>query len=487
MDGRMKMNYLIGYDRSNPISIETYAQKLIGKSFREVWEADGIRSMDVVREVSTYGTAEVSETKRNKGNLGQIIEEKFFRYECNSDSRADFHEAGVELKGTPYKMNKKGSFSAKERLILTMIDYFHVVEEQFETSHLWNKSRLILLIYYLYERGIKYNLDYRIGYVKLFTPPEQDVKIIKHDFELIVSKIKAGKAHELSESDTLYLGAAPKAATSKNRRKQPFSDVLAKPRAFAFKNSYMTYVLNNYIMPGENTYEPIIAHGTVDSFEEYVVEKIARYRDYSIDDLCVKLDVNSKRRPKNLGAILVYRMLGIKGNHAEEFEKANIVVKTIRVGKNNKIKESMSFPTFKFKELIQEEWEDCAFGNYLRETRFLFVVYKFDENDVLRLKGCQFWNIPYDDLEIEVKSVWNETKRVLQEGLQVTVVNGKNFNNFPKASDNRVSHVRPHAQNSKDTYELPDGRQYPKQCFWLNNTYILSQLDEDFLKEYKIF
>ena len=41
---------------------------------------------------------------------------------------------------------------------------------------------------------------------------------------------------------------------------------------------------------------------------------------------------------------------------AEEFEKANIVVKTIRIGKNNKIKESMSFPTFKFKELVQEEF-----------------------------------------------------------------------------------------------------------------------------------
>ena len=51
--------------------------------------------------------------------------------------------------------------------------------------------------------------------------------------------------------------------------------------------------------------------------------------------------------------MLAYRMLGIKGNHAEEFEKANIVVKTIRIGKNNKIKESMSFPTFKFKELLQ--------------------------------------------------------------------------------------------------------------------------------------
>ena len=30
---------------------------------------------------------------------------------------------------------------------------------------------------------------------------------------------------------------------------------------------------------------------------------------------------------------------------------------------------------------------------------FLFVVYKFDKQNELRLKGCQFWNIPYDDLE----------------------------------------------------------------------------------------
>jgi hypothetical protein len=138
----------------------------------------------------------------------------------------------------------------------------------------------------------------------------------------------------------------------------------------------------------------------------------------------------------------------------------------------------MSFPAFKFKELVKEEWEDSTFGNYLRETRFLFVVYKFDENDVLRLRGCQFWNIPYQDLEVEVRLVWERTKQVLIDGLHIEVINGRQTNNFPKASENRVSHVRPHALNAQDTYELPDGRQYPKQCFWLNNSYILSQIDE---------
>ena len=471
------MEHMLGYDRTDSLSIEAFSQKLIGKTFREIWDEDDRRqSQTVNKDDTSYGISDVTETKRNKGNLGQIIEEKFFHYARNSDSRADFYEAGVELKVTPYRINRDGSLSAKERLILTMIDYFQVVNESFEESHFWNKSKLILLVYYLYEREIQYNIDYKIGYARLFTSPEQDVRIIRHDYLIIVSKIKAGKAHELSEGDTLYLGAAPKAATSKDRKKQPYSDVPAKPRAFAFKSSYMTYVLNNYIVPGKTTYEPIVQDEAVDSFEDYVVEKINRYRGYSVDDLCAEFNIAIKKRPKNLEAMLAYRMLGIKGNHAEEFEKASVAVKTIRIEKNNRIRENMSFPTFRFKELIKEEWDDSTFGNYLRETRFLFVVYKFDENDVLRLRGCQFWNIPYKDLEIQVRSVWEQTKRVIQEGLRITMVNGNRRNNFPKASENPVCHVRPHARNAQDTYELPDGRQYPKQCFWLNNSYIYSQL-----------
>ena len=476
----MNMDYIAEYDRTNPKSIEKYSQRMVGKTFRQILEEDEVRQPMVLRESrAPYGSAEVSVTKRNKGNLGQIIEESFFHYACNSDSRADFYEAGVELKVTPYRENKNGTLSAKERLILTMIDYCQVVKEKFEESHFWNKSKLILLVYYLYKEEIEFNLDYKIGYSRLFTPPEQDVKIIRHDYYIIVSKIKAGKAHELSEGDTLYLGAAPKAATSKNRRKQPFSDELAKPRAFAFKNSYMTYVLNNYIVPGAVTYDPIIQGETVDSFEDYVVDKIDRYRGCSVDELCVEFEVDREKKPKNLEAILAYRILGIKGNHAEEFEKANVVVKTIRIGKNDRIKESMSFPAFRFKELIQEEWDDSTFGNYLKETRFLFVVYKFDQDDVLRLRGCQFWNMPYDDLETEVKSVWERTKQVITDGLQVMLVNGIRKNNLPKASENPVCHVRPHAQNAQDTYELPDGRRYPKQCFWLNNTYIYAQIDDE--------
>lgn len=244
----------------------------------------------------------------------------------------------------------------------------------------------------------------------------------------------------------------------------------------------MTYVLNTFIIPGKTTYEPIISGTTTESFEDYVVNKIAQYKNYSEAQLCDLFGINFEKKPKNLEAMLAYKILGIKGNKAEEFEKAGIVVKTIRISKNNKIKENMSFPTFKFKELVKETWENSTFGNYLADTRFFFVVYKFDDNNELRLKGCQFWNIPYDDLNGNVKEVWNETVNVLKAGLVIKEVNGRLTNNFPKASQNPICHVRPHAQNKNDVYELPDGRTYPKQCFWLNNSYILSQLNNDFLE-----
>ena len=471
----MIMNYLIDYDKTDPKSIEKYAQGLIDLSFLDV--LNGYPVSEVKEDNPEY--ARTHEDKNFKGSLGNLIEEKYFHYKANSDSRADFPEAGVELKVSPYKIASDGSYVAKERLVLTMIDYFSIINESFEESHLWNKSRLILLVYYLYRPQIKNKLLYTINYAKLFTPPDQDKRIIMHDFYTIRDKIAAGLAHELSEGDTLYLGAATKAATSADRRKQPNSTELAKPRAFSYKNSYMTYVLNTYIIPGKDTYETIVADGVVDDFESYVISKIAEYRGKSVKQLCDMFSLDVSKKPKNLEAILTYKMLGIIGNRAEEFEKANIVCKVIRIGKNDKIKENMSFPTFKFTELVEEEWDDSTFGNYLRETRFFFVVFKEDANGELRVNGSQFWNIPYEVLENEVRSVWEKTKRVIKEGLVISEVNGKRTNNLPKQKDNRVCHVRPHANNAEDTYDLPDGRRYTKQCFWLNNSFIYSQLNEE--------
>lgn len=494
------------YDKKDPKSIEQYGKGMIGKTFRQIWKENAESSSGntiLMERTESSRYAERHSRKKYKGGMGNLVEECYFKYKSNNDSDPDFKEAGVELKVTPYKkVGKKQELRAKERLIITMIDYFNLVKEpSFWESHVWKKAQLILLVWYLYEKG-KTNIDFHIDFVKLFAPPEEDRKIMEADYNKIVAKVRAGKAHELSEGDTLYLGAATKGATSADRRGQPYSDIEAKQRAFSFKNSYMTYVLNTYFVPDIATYEPIV-HGEVDDFEGYVVKKIDAYRGKSVNELCQIFDIDiSQKRPKNLESMLAFRMLGIKGNQAEEFVKAGIVVKTIRIEKSGHIQQSMSFPIIDYQQLAEETWDDCTFGNYLRETRFFFVIYKKDDEGILHLSGSMFWNIPEEDLEGDVRAVWQETHDIIKNSrLEIQIdTSGDIHNNLPKQKDHPVSHVRPHGRNRNDTRPLPSGThllmdektkeywpddtRYVKQCFWLNNTYILKQIQKKRITEH---
>lgn len=485
--------YTIPYDEKNPLSIEEYSQQLIGKTFANVI-AENTSHEIIIEDKGKYANSH--ENKNRKGGLGELIEECFFHYKCNNDSKPDFDQAGVELKVSPYKINKNGSLSAKERLIITMINYNEVINQEFYDSHLWSKSRLILLIYYLYEKEIKNRLDYKINYSKLFSPPEEDLKIIKSDYETILNKIKAGKAHELSEGDTLYLGASTKASSSADIRPQPYSNLSAKPRAFSFKASYMTHILNTYIIPNKTTYESIIKNKDELndlSFKDYINFKINSYIGKSDKELC-KMFNREYNNNKAQWTDLAFRMLGIKSNQAEEFIKANITVKTIRVEYSGKIVESMSLPSFKFKELIEQKWEESSLYNYFTDKIFLFVVFKKINNTYI-LKGSQLWNMPYEDLNLTVQEGWNSIRNTISNGVQFTIKESlKGFivqNNFPKKQDNKIIHIRPHAQRSaflfsdgqtfgnvkRDANELPNGQWMTTQSFWLNNSYILSILD----------
>ena len=488
------------YDDTNPLSIEEYSKKLIGKTFSDVINNNILNTEIVYEDSAEYATSH--ENKKRKGGLGEIIEECFFHYKCNNDSNPDFYKAGVELKVTPYKINKNNTFSAKERLAITMINYFNVVNEDFYESHLWKKSKLILLVYYLYSKSITNRLDYPIKYSKLFTPPKEDLEIIKNDYEIIINKIKDGKAHELSEADTLYLGAATKSSNSEKRTGQPFSDIPAKPRAFSFKTSYMTYVLNSFIVPNKTTYEPIIKDlntlkGT--TFREYITDKINLNIGLSDKTLCELLG-REYNNNKSQWSDLAYRMLGIKSNKAKEFVKANIIVKSIRLEENGSIKENISIPSFKFKDLVSQSWDESDLFKYFSTTSFLFVIYKKDGENYI-LKGSQLWNMPYDDLNTTVRIGWNNIRSTLIDGVvltkKISKANAKPIfsNNLPKKNDNPIVHIRPHAQESaylfndgttigniKNANELPDGQWMTTQSFWLNNNYILNQLNKNFIK-----
>lgn len=435
------------------------------------------------------GKSVVKHGYKGKGNFGQVLEKFYFGYEPNSDSEPDFKEAGLELKSSPLKQLKNGEYRAKERLVLNIINYLEVFKEKFETSSFWEKNAHLLLVFYLHEKDANI-LDYVIKLVDDWNYPEEDLKVIRHDWELINQKIKDGLAHELSEGDTYYLGACTKGATAKKSlRKQPNSKIKAKQRAYSLKQGYVNHIIANIAQEERATYGKIIKQPEIlsksVSIEDIVVSKFQPFYGKSTCEIETALGLNLNSKAKSYFANLTNAILGLElGQKIEEFEKADIQVKTVRLKENNLPKEDISFPTFEYIDLINTDWENSDFYQILI-GKFFFVFYQY-ENSSLILKKVKFWNMPPSDI-LEVKKVWTQMVDVISKGQIIKNISpkGRRLTYFPKKTDNRVSHVRPHAKNAADTYNIPVAdkltgvKEYTKHCFWLNASYVRDEIYSD--------
>ncbi|HVX26314.1 MAG TPA: MutH/Sau3AI family endonuclease [Parafilimonas sp.] len=472
------------YNSNDPFSIEAYAKKLLNKSLREV-----------------IGNS-ATQTRAGKGKFGQLIEDLYFHYKPNSEAKPDFPEAGVELKTSPIKMAGRG-FIAKERLVFNMIDYSTEHLNTFRSSSFWKKNALLLLMFYLYEKE-KLDVDYIFKIIRLWRFPIADLKIIKDDWTKIVSKIKAGKAHELSEGDTIYLGACTKGANKESLRNQPFSNVKAMGRAFSLKAKYLNYIIQksleeDEVLADDSEYESILIETTGalaaeplhdylkrtlyelepivknldeykhgETFEQLVIRKYKPYYGKSEIELAKIFNIANKITAKNKFDILSRYILGVKHKKIEEFEKGDILMKTIRLEKNSSIKEHISFKQIQFKEIVEQEWHESTWFEELNR-RFFFVIFQADFANNYRLKKVMFWSIPPKDMET-LEQVWNDTRRKITQG---------DFEHFIKASENRIGHVRPKGRDSMDFMEAPNGTMQKKKCFWLNKDYIISIINNE--------
>lgn len=112
--------------------IRTIAISSIGKTFKELKNINPI--------TFTSENYDENEDKLNKAYFGHIFEQDVYGYDINSNSEPDFIDANIELKVTPYKKNKDNSLSAKERLVLNIINYMTEYKNEFFSSHFWYKN-----------------------------------------------------------------------------------------------------------------------------------------------------------------------------------------------------------------------------------------------------------------------------------------------------------------------------------------------------------
>lgn len=443
---------------NNEEELVEYAKRLENKSIAE--------AISKLPSFEFFTVSDVSTSYGGKGSFGEYIEEAYFGKKNDTKSKADFDEVGVELKTVPLKVLGNGKVRVKERIVLNKFKYFDIANETFETSHFLEKDSKLLLVFYHYDNSVALE-DKRIDIVELWDVLSHDIDQIREDWETIVNKIKAGKAHELSEGDTLYLGACTKGSTrALSMQKQPFSDILAPGRALCFKVSYANMIYNllkekRALKEAQET--SIYGREKWKPLSERIHDLVDKYIGKSGKELCAIFKRPYNPKDKSLYAHLSRIMLEYSRNKEfYEFKAANIQVKAIRIEKDGRIVQAMSFKNIPYKDIIYQKWEDSDFYNELT-SKFIFMIFREcqDVKDYF-FDGFYMWNMPAEDLA-KTQEVWEMAK-------QLVLV--EDFDDMPDSRFNGVAHVRPKATDSHDLMETVTGTMQKKKCFWLNNSYV---------------
>ncbi|GAA6237266.1 Sau3AI family type II restriction endonuclease [Apilactobacillus micheneri] len=423
--------------------------------------------------------------KGNKNAMGDVFESWFGK---TKDSSSEPDLGVSELKATPFKALKKSKngkiqYSAKERLVLNIINYMDIVNEDFKDSHFFHKNKVLEIAFYEYSKEFeKNNLFFKYIFMYQMSKSPVDFKVIQNDWEIIKKYVLDGKADELSERATNYLAACTKGANRKSVRNQPYSSKPAKQRAFSLKSSFMTNILRNYIIGNKNN-DSIIKNPIElenNSIEDIISKRFEPYIGKSQKYLMEHFNVKSNAKSKN--NILVRAMLNINKKDSlsgiDEFEKASIVPKTIQFNANGINSQNMQLPTFYFEEMVNQNWTsndglpEAELNRYLSESKFLFIIFQTNKNGNNIFKGTKIYSVPTKQLNGTIKKAWEDTKNKLNKGVHLKYDKKRDrvSNNFIGSKDNMIVHVRPHS-NKSSYVDDSNSNKLPVPAVWTNKPY----------------
>lgn len=141
-----------------------------------------LRGLELHKLAKEHGVTYRGETGReNKGWAGHTVE-RYLGLPLNSSQSPNF--GSWELKVIPIKKLRNGKLSIKETMAVTMIDPINVMRTSFESSHLYQKLRKIVLV----ARVVGSHVDedsfvHEISEINL--EDKYIYNIVKNDYDLV--------------------------------------------------------------------------------------------------------------------------------------------------------------------------------------------------------------------------------------------------------------------------------------------------------------
>lgn len=441
------------------------------------------------------------------GIAGDVVEQSILGYKPNNDQKPDILIDGIptEVKTTGIRHSKKngkrGTYEAKEPMSITAVSPDTIVNEEFYSSHFYEKLSHMLVVYYEYDSNVtveaKDYAKFRLKDYELHKFNNVDIERLKSDWEIVRDFIREIQK-KYSNPESQY----PR-ISSELRDKLMYVDTAPKwpnsPR-FRLKRSVVSSIVYNHFEGKLDNLPDKIKNFTEFNQKLCVINK--SYKGKTIEELvkCFQIDCqNINKLNKAISEQIVVKMFGGKSkkiNKIDLFEKVGIIAKTICLSSKGGRTEDMKLFPIDFCEYNSGiKFEESFCYDYFMNHQFLYIVFKekdkkqnFKDNKFL---GFKRFNYPDKFIDGTVRTVWNqirdlvinkklkETTRINKAGLLVKNKTGSVSTslNFPKSSEYDVF-VRGSGIDSTKKTSKVNGIYMYKQYVWVKGEYIVKQLSK---------
>jgi DNA mismatch repair protein MutH len=247
---------------------------------------------------------------------------------------------------------------------------------------------------------------------------------------------------------------------------------MAKSRAWALKPSFTFRLFDALTKPkaGISLMEEFEV-GAAREFERRLEARFEPFVGETIGDVLEALGVQASAS-KSYAAAVVWRIFGAKSFKTKivEFEEMGLTPRITRVGSELIPFEATSFPAFRYRELLEESWEDSDLLSRIEYMLFIPVrgQGRWTPQAYCVLGRPVFWRPTTSDLEL-IRREWELFRVEIEHGFA---------DRLTPASKTVAIHVRPHAKNRHDTDDAPKLGPIMRKSFWLNKPFVQNILLE---------
>ena len=489
---------------------------------------EGIKGKTLGEVDSSHQFSRTEKSEKITGIAGDVIEQSVFGYERDSDQECDIEIDGVltELKTTgvripksdaPRAKGKTGAeynmfLGAKEGISITGVTLEPTIQTDFGTSHFWEKSERLLIVFYEYN---SYDVVPAAEYARFsivdycyntFSDEERDK--LHNDWQLVSNYLKniydefpnqeernerlIGFTHIL-RPNLLLIELVPGFKKKNNGSYQ-------KPR-YRLKKTFVDYIVRGHFNKSRLQTE-ISLKDTFSSFAQ-LDEKChilaSKYQGKTLKELKELFKISSDS--KDIAAKCVLRMFDAdcnRLNQISDFSKAGIIAKTITLNKDGGRTEDMKLQHIDFGEWADRDIDfiDSEIYNYFCEHSFLCPIFReYDDSNSDKTVFEGFKRFAFDEnfIESEVKKTWEDSRRLIHnnevEWEYKYDTNGQikinksgassGAPNFPKSSSYIVFFRGGSSVSTEYTRtECVNGIRMLPQFFWLKGSFIANKLLE---------